>query len=124
MTHNIKEDKNYLLVDCLENYDFKYLINLISLIKEECNIRQVDKVVCDLRKVNNLFKTINSEMERFYIGEEVAKQIGYKYKLAAVLKKNDINHFGETVANNRGGQMKVFSKNDTALKWLLEHDLS
>jgi hypothetical protein len=34
-----------------------------------------------------------------------------------------VNHFAETVAQNRGGQLMAFIEEDDALKWLLDRPI-
>lgn len=117
MKYNIVEKKDYILIDIFEEYDFDVFKKIISVIKLECDERQINKVVLDVSKVMNLF---NSEADRFYMAEELANQLAYKIKVAGVAKKEDINYYGEKVARKRGGNMKAFSNSEIALEWLLK----
>lgn len=58
-------------------------------------------------------------LERYLLGIETAELLGYKVKLAFVWHSEYVNHFGETVANNRGARVGVFVTIDAALNWLL-----
>ena len=60
-------------------------------------------------------------MERFLLGEELAKIIKYKIKIAVVWPEKRINRFTETVAFNRGSIMRTFGNIQQAEKWLLGH---
>ncbi len=117
MKYNIIDKKDYILIDIFDEYEFDVFKKIISIIKTECDERQINKVVIDVNKVLNLF---NSETERFDISEEMVNQLGYKIKLAAVAKKEDITYYGEKVARKRGANMSVFSNSDIALEWLLK----
>ncbi len=117
MKHKIIDKSRYILFEVSGDYEFKYFQHLFSIIKTECHNRQIFKAICDTTRARDIFKT---EMERFYIGKEIAKQTGYKIKLAVVGKKSNINYFGETVAVNRGAFFKIFSDYKLAEEWLLE----
>ena len=62
----------------------------------------------------------DSEMTRFYAGEYIAKHLPFPYRVAAFGRPELINHFAETVTVNRGGHMKVFVDEESALQWLTE----
>jgi hypothetical protein len=117
MKHKIIERDKYILFEVSGEYDFHYFKNLFSIIKTECTERKTDRAICDTSKAGKIFK---SEMERYYIGKEIANQTGHKIKLALAGKKNNINYFGETVAVNRGAFFRVFSDFKQAEEWLLE----
>jgi hypothetical protein len=117
MKHKIIDKGKYILFEISGEYDFTYFKHLFFIIKTKCQKRQVFKAMCDTTRASGIFKT---EMERFYIGKEIAKQTGHKIKLAVVGKKSNINYFGETVAVNRGAFFKVFSDYKLAEEWLLE----
>lgn len=117
MKYNIIEKRDYIEFDVFEEYDFDLLMELISVIKSECETRQIEKVVIDASKIINLF---NSEEERFDIAEEISQQLGNQIKLAAVARKEDITDYIGNVVQKRGAKYKVFSNIDMALEWLLK----
>ena len=57
-------------------------------------------------------------LERYFLGVEAAEQLRYKVKLAVVWHSEFINYIAETVAVNRGGNVKAFSRIEPALEWL------
>ena len=89
--------------------------------KTACKKHQLKKIACDLRDVNNLLTGDNTEMERFYIGEQIAFTLGAEIKLAIVAKKKAINYFAEKIARTRGAQFKICYDSDDALEWLLDY---
>lgn len=117
MKYNKIEKSHYIIFDFSEDYDFDYLKEAFFVIQTECEEHQINKVVIDCSKVLNIF---NTEMERYFISEEIVKHLGYRIKLAIIGKKDQINYFGENVAVNRGANMKVFSNSDIALEWLFK----
>lgn len=60
----------------------------------------------------------DSEMIRFWTGEHIASIWGNSLKAAAVAKSEFVNRFAETVAINRGANIKVFTDKTAALQWL------
>ncbi len=60
------------------------------------------------------------EMDRFFLGEYIAKLNLNKWiKTAVIAKKEQINKFSETVAQNRGAQLYISSTEEDAYEWLL-----
>lgn len=116
MKYNIIEKRDYIVFDVFEEYDFDLLMELISVIKSECDTHQINKVVIDGSKVINLF---HSEEERFDLAEEISQQFGNQIKVAAVARKEDITDYIGNIAQKRGAKYKVFSNLDMALEWLL-----
>lgn len=57
-----------------------------------------------------------------YAGQAVenARIIGPKIKVAAIARRSFINYMTKAVAVNRGGNLKVFSEMEPAMKWLGE----
>jgi hypothetical protein len=117
MEYTIIKKIDYILFEVSGEYDFDLLKKIVSKVKTECEARQIKKALVDACKVEHL---LNSEMERFYVAEEVLQQLGHQIKLAAVAKKEDITFYIEKVANKRGANMKVFWNRDLALEWLLK----
>jgi len=78
----------------------------------------IDKVLIDTTKLDSVPNTI----EIF----ETMANFPHGFKVAIIIDKNkaiasDIR-FGETVAMNRGKNIKVFSNNSSAINWLENHD--
>ena len=60
-----------------------------------------------------------TEMTRYYTGEYMAKVLPSPFKIAVIAKKESVNYFAETVAVNRGANMKVFFNEELAKEWLI-----
>ena len=73
------------------------------------------KILVDDRKISDSIST----MERFKYGAQIAEHFA-GLKIAGVMKKPllDPQRFGETVAVNRGGYIRVFETMEEASDWL------
>ncbi len=104
----------YLSVSFTEAYSLELLLSAVRETGEICRRDNLDKVLVDLRSVS----TNVSIMDRYDIGVQVSKEIGGKIKVAVLGKRNLLNYMAETVAGNRGANLKVFSRVEAGLKWL------
>ncbi|HEX2697253.1 MAG TPA: hypothetical protein VHM28_06050 [Anaerolineales bacterium] len=107
---------NYLFVEIAGLYSLKLILSTIQKISDNCQHDNLGKVLVDLRELEGDLSII----DRFEIGVEVARVIGPKIKVAAVARRSIINYMAETVAVNRGANLKVFSEMGKALNWLEE----
>jgi len=116
MKHQLSPMSDHLICTATGEYNAKSLMQLISVMKTECENRSLRKLLFDVTGVINLFP---DDMDRYYTGEALATQFKHKIKMAVVSRAEDITHFGENVATNRGAWMKIFSDYDQAMAWLL-----
>ena len=106
---------NYLYMKISGDYNQDEFMEFIQIILNECIKEKTNKVLANMLEVDWVnFGTI----QRFYLGDEIAKVLSNKIKLAAVLTIENLNHFTETVASNRGAHMKVFHDLITAESWI------
>jgi hypothetical protein len=84
MEYTIIKKIDYILFEVSGESDFNLFKKIISQVKTECEALQIKKALVDACKVEHLFY---SEMERYYLAEEIVQQLGNKIKLAAVGKK-------------------------------------
>ncbi|HVN97184.1 MAG TPA: hypothetical protein VMT62_12215 [Syntrophorhabdaceae bacterium] len=61
-----------------------------------------------------------NEMVRYTIGKYLSEVIRPPLKVAVLSSPDVLNRFAETVATNRGAQLRVFSDEKLAIKWLLK----
>jgi hypothetical protein len=57
--------------------------------------------------------------DKYEIGVQLAGTADRRLILAVVARAEEVDHFFETVARNRGGAVRVFSDEAAALQWLL-----
>ena len=106
---------NYLYMIISGDYDENELMDIIQIIFDECIKEKTHKILVNVLEVDwENFGII----QRFYLGDEIAKVLSNKIKFAAVLTIENLNHFTETVASNRGAHMKVFHDLITAESWI------
>ena len=74
------------------------------------------RILFDLRR----WDSPASQMVRYDSGLHVAQLLNLPYRIAALANKEVVNYFGETVAVNRGANLRVFTDEASALAWLLE----
>ncbi len=109
-----KEEYLYLIIS--GEYDKRDFLSYPKMIKEECEKEKIYKVLLDALALKG---TNAPKMDRFFIGEEVAKTLGPGIKLAAAWPEKDIDKLAEIVAINRGGNIYVHGDLETAKDWLL-----
>lgn len=104
----------YLLVEVHELCSFEMLRETVHQIAAHCKKENLNKVLVDLTNMDGDFNTL----DRYKIGLEIAKTWGRGIQVATVAQENKINFLVEHVAVNRGATLSVFTKIDSALKWL------
>jgi len=57
--------------------------------------------------------------DKYEIGVQLAGTADRRMILAVVARAEEVDHFFETVARNRGGAVRVFTDEGAALQWLL-----
>jgi hypothetical protein len=92
---------------------------LLESIRQECAMRQCGLLLVDLLVLKN---DEISTLERFKMGLGAASLADGVRRMAALARPDQIDpqRFGETVARNRGMNVRIFSVLDEALAWLLE----
>ena len=97
-------------------YDFLEFKSYLKIIHAKCLEEEVSKILFDARDVLSIdIKT----MERYFLGTEAAEILQYKIKIAVVWENEYTNYFFETVAINRGANVKIFGNIEPATNWLL-----
>ena len=91
----------------------------ILSIEEACQQHHVARMVMDIRELVGEFET----MTRYWLGTSFADAFAGRPVRTAVVgntKQVDTRPFFETVATNRGANVKVFTDFDAAVEWLME----
>lgn len=111
-----RNENNHLTITLSGEYDFDDFLIYLKIIYAKCESEANFKMLLNALEVKGIDVPT---LERYLLGVEAAALLNYKVKLAVVWHKEYTNHFGEMVANNRGGQVGVFGSAEPALKWLL-----
>ena len=109
-----KDDHLYMTIS--GEYDFHDFKLYLDIIRDKCEEDKIYKVLFDAMKVEGIDIPA---MERYFLGIGAAELSKYKIKTAVVWHKDYTNYIFETVAVNRGGNVKIFGNFESAVMWLL-----
>ena len=98
----------------------KSFADLVLQVAAETERYEDDRVLLDLRKVENRMSTSEQQL----IGEMAATRLPLLFKLASIVAKGEITRNSERAAVNKGLQVRVFDSEPSALAWLLEPQLN
>ena len=90
----------------------KLMKRLLDQVADEIKARGSKKVLVDLHELTGRL----SNLERYQIGEYAVGRI--RVKIAVIAPAGLVNHLGETVAVNRGVNVRVFTEEIPAVVWL------
>ncbi len=113
--YSFKKADNYLYMKVSGKHKSGDFGSYLKVIYNECEKEKTNKILIDGLEVE---KIVLSMMERFDLGEQLAKVMSHKIKVAIVWPEKNTNRFIETVAFNRGGSMQIFGTIDQATEWL------
>jgi hypothetical protein len=114
--YSFEKKDNYLVMKISGEYSIEDFMSFVEIIKNRCEKENINRVLVDTQ---NFTYTNVPTMDRFYIGENIAKFFGSKIKLAVVWPEEHINKFAENVAVNRGGRLFVTHSVNDAEEWLM-----
>ncbi len=112
----IEKKDNILFIKATGTYNRVEFRSFPELMLDICNKECITKIIFDAIELKG---TDISQIDRFIMGKEIARYLGFKIKLAVVWPEKDINKFTETVVINRGGLIRVFGDIENAENWLL-----
>jgi len=112
----IEENNRYLHYEILGKYSLDKGKKILEELYAQCVEKNIHRLLVDITKKDGVIPT----MDRFDLGELIAKLFSFKIKFAVIVKKDQMNKFSETVAVNRGANLYVFSDQKEALEWLLK----
>ena len=110
----IERKKGYLYVEYSKLYNMDDLVNLSKEALDISKSEGIKKLFLNVSQMPGKVKP----MDRYEIGVKAAFLFRYKLKIAVLYKPEEINGFAETVASNRGMNVKIFGKREEALTWL------
>jgi hypothetical protein len=106
----------YLSVTAAGEWTTENITEFIDAVKEEADRENALRILLDLRGVSKPAV----EMIRYMTGMRLAGTFDARYKISAVARSDNLNHFAENVAVNRGIRIRAFSAEKAAVDWLLE----
>jgi len=119
MKYKISNQTNYLLIEALEEPTVDEAVEMIKNVREECDKSNIKKVLLDITQIPG---AMIDQMKRFEFGNELVEIFKDEIKMAAFGDESDINHFVETIAREKGTNVKAFDDKETALNWLLTEE--
>ncbi len=108
--------KEYLVITIKGAYDYWECLHYPLKILKECQKRNRNKAVVDLRALNTGAVTF---IELFFLGEKIAHTLGNKIIMALIWKKDPHSDFLADVATNRSARLNIFDTVKGAESWLL-----
>ena len=111
-----RQEPSYLFVELSGTWTTDDAKRAIEAIRSEADKRSLKRLLIDCRK----FSKPDCEMTRFFTGEHIALIWARPFKSVGVLRPEIYNGFAETVALNRGANVKAFFEEEEALEWLLK----
>lgn len=112
------EHPDFLEIVCSGDHVLEDWEELIHLIDQKW--QRGDKKAVLVDTLNLSFSIEN--MTRYHIGLRVAEKLGPTAKIAALAPPEHLNFFWETVAHNRGANVRAASDRDALVAWLSEKD--
>ena len=110
------DESGYLRIRVLVSWTEANATRVIDEAHDEATKRGHVRLLFDLTK----WLAPDMELTRFFSGLHLAKALDPPFKVAAFGVREAITRFGEDAAVNRGALFRVFSDEQSALRWLME----
>jgi hypothetical protein len=107
---------HYLAATASGEWTEANILKFIADIRRESDLAGQFRILLDLRGMHRP----DNEMIRYLTGIHVAKTFDSRYRLSAIGVSDNVNHFAENVAANRGTRIRAFTDERAAVDWLLE----
>jgi hypothetical protein len=124
LDYKIEPQPGYLLMTCEGHYESSLIDEFSSQVMEACKKHQPSDFLIDFRKVEGEMSTMDrynlaSVSSKKYLDEKLTGRIlNCRFAFLGNHPLVDPKKFGETVAVNRGLNVKVFTEIKEALAWL------
>lgn len=115
MEASFKEEDTHLVAILRGKWDVPEMTRCIVQIRAKAMQSPQTRILADCRDVS----APATEFHRYLAGVDVARILPRPFKLSVLYLEELVNRFGETVAVNRGADIRVFHEEEQALQWLL-----
>ena len=89
--------------------------HIVDFARAEALAHGTHRILLDMRAVSRP----DSAYTRYLGGLYIAHTMGSRYRIAAIGEADNVTHYGETVARNRGSDLMAFSDEERAIYWLM-----
>jgi hypothetical protein len=119
MDVSFRDETRFVWAQFTGTWNLDELPGLLANILKECGTRRCNLLLIDILSVKN---DQISTFERYKMGLGAASMSGGVRRMATVARPDQIDpqHFGETVARNRGMNIRIFGEVEPAQAWLLQ----
>jgi hypothetical protein len=112
----VRDEGEFLRVTLIGPGSLPNLFAALQRIIAETKSRDIWRVLVDATGVPPPLGT----SEKYDLGLETARVADPRMKSAVVARSENVDHFFETVARNRGVSVMVFLQENAAISWLLD----
>lgn len=110
----IEHKGEYIFVDYREPYIYKNAVKLLKEAAEICATENCKKILFRFVDMPGKVRTL----DRFELGVQGAIILRHVARIAVVYRREEMDKFLETVAVNRGLNIRLFDNMEEALSWL------
>ena len=114
----VRDDGEFLRVTVIGPASLPNLFAALQRIIAETKSRDNWRVLVDATGVPPPLGT----SAKYDLGLETARVADPRMKTAVVARSENVDHFFETVARNRGASVMVFLEENAAIRWLLDRE--
>lgn len=109
------DQPDHLIVTAAGVWTENFFRHIVDTARERAVESGITRILLDMRKVSRPAYAYT----RFVSGKYLAETMGTAFRIAAVGTSENVTHYGETVARNRGSELLAFTDGDQAMQWLL-----
>lgn len=106
---------NHLVVQASGEWTDESYYQIVNEAWKEANVNGTDRILLDMRSVSRP----QSSITRYLSGVYVSSIMKPRYRIAAIGTPENVTHYGETVARNRGCDFMAFCDEESAVSWLM-----
>lgn len=115
LTIESTDESDYLLVTVEGEWTEASAHRIVDTIRDLTIGHGATRVLLDSRRLERPER----EFTRYVFGKYAAEALGPRVRVAALGEPDNVTHYAETVALNRGAKLRVFTTEESALEWLL-----
>ncbi|MGC1175915.1 STAS/SEC14 domain-containing protein [Polaromonas sp.] len=111
---SVQQRNGYTVVRVEGDPSLEEFLGFVEVLAEQSRGWQDERALCDLRSV----RTLKSFTEHYAVGQAVARHLRHLRQVASVVPADRITHTSEKTAQSAGVNLRVFTSEGEAIKWL------